>query len=188
MTDNLFKNKYRISSNRLQGWDYSQSGYYFVTICVKNRECAFGRIEQTEMILSDIGKMAEQCWSDIAEHFPFVKLDEFIVMPNHVHGIVVIDKNGYISGNNVETHDYASLRGGNPNKFGLQSRNLASIIRGYKIGVKKWATINGIYFEWQPRFYDRIIRDEKELWNVRNYIQNNIFKWDEDEENPDINK
>ncbi|MCH9008587.1 hypothetical protein IIA29_11380 [candidate division KSB1 bacterium] len=194
MTDDLFKNKYRIKSTRLQGWDYSRNGYYFVTICVKNRECAFGKIEDDEMVLSDIGKMTEQCWRGIPEHFPFVKLDEFIIMPNHIHGIIVIAKDedvdpANIETHNVETHNYASPpQHENPNKFGPQSKNLASIIRGFKVGVKKWATMNGIHFEWQPRFYDRIIRDEKELWNVRNYIRHNHLKWDEDKENPDINQ
>ena len=98
---------------------------------------------------------------------------------------------------NVETQNLASLRHasqcnlslrhGKPNNFRPQSKNLASIIRGFKIGVKKWATINHIYFEWQSRFYDKIIRDEKELYNVRNYIQKNPLKWDKDAENPDFN-
>ena len=187
MTDDLFKNKYRIRSSRLKGWDYSKNGYYFVTICVKNREFSFGRIEHTEMVLSDIGKIAKQCWHDIPAHFPFVKLDEYIIMSNHIHGVIVIDKNDDSNIANVETQNLASLPW-NPNKFGPQSKNLASIVRGFKIGVKKWATINGIHFEWQSRFYDRIIRDEDKFWNVRNYIQNNVLKWDEDVENPNRRK
>ena len=117
MSDELFKKKYRIPSNRLPGWDYSKNGYYFVTICVKNRACAFGAIESDEMVLSDIGKAAEQCWREIPEHFPFVQLDEFIIMPNHLHGIIVIDKDDNI----VETHNHASLP--KHNKFGPQSKN-----------------------------------------------------------------
>ena len=185
MTNKLFKNKYRIPSTRLTGWDYSRNGYYFVTMCVKNRESVFGRFEHGEMILSDMGNIAEQCWRGIPVHFPFVKLDEFVIMPNHVHGIIIID-------NNVETQNLASLprhassRHGKTNNFGPQSKNLSSIIRGFKIGVKKWANINHIHFEWQSRFYDRIIRDEKELLNIRNYIINNPVQWDDDEENPDV--
>jgi len=74
MMENLFKNKYRVASARLGGWDYTQSGYYFVTICVKNRECAFGRLEHDKMMLSDIGKITKQCLQEIPDHFPFVKL------------------------------------------------------------------------------------------------------------------
>jgi putative transposase len=173
MTDNLFKNKYRISSSRLQGWDYSCNGYYFVTLCIKNREYIFGEIENGVMFLSDLGKTAEQCWRDIPDHFPFAKPDSYVIMPNHMHGIVIIDKKGI---SNVD---------GTPNKFGPQSKNLGSIIRGFKIGVKKQASINGFHFDWQSRFHDRIIRDENELWNIRNYIQNNPQKWNEDEENPE---
>lgn len=143
------------------------------------------------MILSDVGKMVERCWQEIPQHFPFVKLDEFVVMPNHVHGVIIIAKPDA-----VETHDDASLPqapdkpnvktcdASLPNKFGPQSKNLASVIRGFKIGVKKWTTMNGIDFEWQSRFCDRVIRNEKELLNVRNYIRYNPLKWNEDEENP----
>lgn len=148
-----------------------------MTICIKNREYLFGQIENDEMILSEIGKIAEQCWREIPSHFTFVELDEFAIMPNHIHGIVVITKN-------TETQHIASLQRKGQNKFGPQSENLASIIRGFKSSVKKWATVNGIDFKWQPRFYDRIIRNEEELWNVRNYIQHNHLKWNEDEENP----
>ncbi len=123
----LYKNKYRIESARLKGWDYSSDGYYFITICTKNRECYFGDIE--------------------------------------------------------ETQDPASLQSQQspPNKFGPQSKNIASIIRGYKIGVTKNArrTINN--FAWQPRFYDRIIRDENELNRIRKYIVNNTQNWKKDD-------
>ncbi len=111
MTGNLFKNKYRIPTFRLQKWDYSRNGYYFVTICVKNLDSVFGRFEHGKMILSDIGKIAEQCWREIPVHFPFVILDEFIIMPNHVHGIILIDNDDYIDiENNGETQNLASLR------------------------------------------------------------------------------
>ena len=203
MAEDLFKNKYRISSTRLKEWDYSKSGYYFVTICIKNRECLFGSVCDGTIILSDMGKIADKCWQEIPEHFPFVQPDEYIIMPNHVHGIIVIDKRDVVDTQNiasetenetqnVETQNFASLqkrqrhRQWNPNKFGPQSNNLASIIRGFKIGVKKFATTNDIFFKWQSRFHERIIRNEKELMNVRNYIRNNPLKWYQDAENPEI--
>lgn len=131
----------------------------------------------------EIGSIAEKCWCEIPCHFPFVRLDEHAIMPNHVHGIIIINKNENGCGQNVETQHFASLwNGPNANCFGPQSKNLGSVVRGFKIGVKKWATENDVPFEWQPRFYDRIIRNEKELSNVRNYILNNTSKWEEDEE------
>jgi putative transposase len=181
VTSDQFKSKYRVESARLQDWDYSQSGYYFVTICVKNRKSLLGQIGNDEMVLSEIGTIAQRCWREIPDHFSSVELDEFIIMPNHLHGIIVIAEN-------VETQHIASLQRKGHNKFGPQSENLASIIRGFKSGVKKWATVNGIDFDWQPRFYDRIIRNEEELCNVRNYIQHNHLQWNEDEENPDSKK
>ncbi|MCO6464736.1 MAG: hypothetical protein J5I52_11375, partial [Saprospiraceae bacterium] len=84
-----FKNKYRIASTRLQHWDYGWNAAYFVTICTKNRICWFGNVADGGMVLSEIGEIAQKCWIEIVEHFPFVKLDAFIVMPNHVHGIII---------------------------------------------------------------------------------------------------
>lgn len=87
-----FNNKYRIPSARLQTWDYGNNGLYFITICTKNRENYFGKITEGEMMLSEIGFLANKYWHEIPEHFPFMKLNEFVVMPNHVHGIIIIDK------------------------------------------------------------------------------------------------
>lgn len=169
-----FKNKYRIPSARLQGYDYSQIGLYFVTICTKNRFPYFGIIKNGEMQLSKIGTTAYNCWLEIPNHFPHVSLDEFVIMPNHIHGIICIF---------VETHNYASLPEAMNyrNTFGPQSKNLSSIIRGFKIGVQKWATMNKIDFDWQSRFYDHVIRTEKSLEMIRNYIRKNPETWLEDQ-------
>lgn len=149
---------------RLKGYDYSSYGYYFVTICTKNREECFGEIKNGIMRLNELGCVVAQCLQNIPLHFPHVKLDEWIVTPNHVHGVII--------NNNWQ-----------PNKFGPQSKNLASIIRGFKIGVKKHATINNINFTWQARFYDHIIRNDKSLNKIRKYIQNNPEKWEQDRNN-----
>ena len=87
-----FQNKYRISSTRLKNWDYGSNAIYFVTICTQNREHYFGNITDGKMQLSETGKIAHHFWVEIPNHFPFVKLGEFVVMPNHVHGIIIIDK------------------------------------------------------------------------------------------------
>lgn len=201
-----FRGKYRIESSRFKYWNYGANGYYFVTICTKNRERFFGQIKNGKMMLSEIGVVAEQCWRDIPSHFPFVWLDQWVVMPDHVHGIIIIDKTKMPikkttapakkqSFANVETQNLASLypvvdlqgytdspplrraRSYKSNKFGPQSQNVASINRGFKIGVKKWAVINNVHFQWQPRYHDWIIRDENVLHRIRNYIVNNPSNW-----------
>jgi putative transposase len=87
-----FQNKYRIPSARLQNWDYGNNGAYFITICTANRDHFFGEIKETRFIASEIGKLAKQFWLEISKQFPFIKLGNFVVMPNHVHGILIIDK------------------------------------------------------------------------------------------------
>ena len=199
-----YKNKYRIQSARLQHWDYGWNASYFVTICTHDHEHYFGGIVDDEMVLSDIGKIAWRFWGEIPNHFPFVILNAYVVMPNHLHGIIIIDKtdDGRNDGNNmdsvtvetqntqtpvdmqnVETQNFASLQQPDDqpqNKFGPQSQNLASIIRGYKTGVKKYATMNNINFTWQPRFHDHIIRNNKSYITIQEYIINNPAKWNDD--------
>ena len=124
-----------------------------------------------------------------------VELGEFVVMPNHIHGIVIINnppvRTQRNNVNNVETQDFASLqriqkqRKQPGNQFGPQSRNLGSIVRGFKIGVKKWTTINNVDFAWQSRYYDHIIRNENSLNRIRQYIFENPAKWAEDRNNPE---
>ncbi len=210
-----YQNKYRIPSARAPFWDYGWNAAYFVTICTKNRECWFGKISDGVMALSAIGHIANSCWHEIPNHFPFVELGAHVVMPNHVHGIIIINKpvDGRDGGDGqnddrgtdsrithdidrgtVETQNFASLRGrprttipstepppAKPkNQFGPQSKNLASIIRGFKIGVTKNARQINTGFAWQPRYHDHIIRDEKSYHTISEYIINNPVKWTED--------
>ncbi|MEA3349502.1 MAG: transposase [Chloroflexota bacterium] len=162
-----FKGKYRISSARLATWDYGSNAAYFVTICIADRSRDFGQVVNGEMILTPLGQSATDCWNAIPDHFPFVVLDEFVIMPNHVHGIIIIDKPDGGGGDG-------------PNKFGPQSKNLASIVRGYKIGVTKFARKHAIPFKWQPRYHDHIVRDAGEHERIQKYIRENPQKWDED--------
>ncbi|RED92232.1 transposase [Marinoscillum furvescens] len=185
MTD-LYQNKYRIASARNPYWDYGWNGSYFVTICTKDRICWFGDVVDGKMRLSEMGDIANKCWREIPTHFPFVKLGNHVIMPNHVHGIVIIDK-PYDHPVVIETQDFASL---SPppspqsippkNQFGPQSKNLASIIRGFKIGVTKNARLINPDFAWQSRYHDHIIRNEKSFQNISAYIKNNPQKWHED--------
>ena len=186
-----FQNKYRIESTRLKNWDYGWNAPYFVTICTQNRECFFGDVVGGDMVLNEIGKIANDCWLEIPEHFPFVKLGEHVVMPNHVHGIVEIDKpdDGRDDGRNdqyVETQNFASLQSdqyesSTKNKFGPQSKNLASIIRGFKIGVTKNARLINPNFAWQPRYHDHIIRNDESFQKISEYIINNPLNWSSDQ-------
>jgi len=175
--DDKFNSKFRIPSTRLPHWDYGSHGLYYITICTKDRVPYFGEIiteEHSGIINSEtqniaslrrtfIGDVAYANWLEIPKHFPFVELDEFIVMPNHIHGIIFINKPDKV--------DWK------PNKFGVQSQNLAAVIRGYKVSVKAYSTINNIEFSWQPRYHDRVIRNEKEYLNIREYIFNNPEQW-----------
>jgi len=187
MEEEKFKNKFQIKSSRLAGYDYSQNGMYFVTICVKNREESLGEVRDGKMTLSDIGKAAERCWMQIPEHFTHVVLDIFQIMPNHIHGIIEINWNIIGTSSSVETQNFASLQKDDAykNKFGPQFKNLSLIIRGFKVGVKKYTTKNEINFQWQPRFYDHIIRDEESLNKIREYIISNPETWERDRNNPE---
>jgi len=197
----LFKDRYRVESTRLSNWNYGWNGCYFITICTKNSKHYFGSVEikkgQPKMELSDIGMIAEECWRDIPEHFPFIELGAFIVMPNHLHGIIFINKSN-CENPTVETQDFASLHR-NPthdheetqnlaslpqnmpkNQFGPQSRNLGSIIRGYKCGVTKYARGIDQNFCWLPLYYDTIIRNTKSYQRIENYIISNPKNWAKD--------
>ncbi len=170
--DELFRKTYRIPSARATWWDYGQNGVYFITICTHNREHYFGKVIADEMQLSDIGRIASECWMQIPYYFPFVTLDAFIVMPNHVHGIIIIDKD------KPSTSD-------TENKFQPQSQNLASIVRGYKTGVTIKARNIHADFKWQPRFHEHIIRNGTSYNIIADYIVNNPLRWAKDKFHPD---
>lgn len=185
----LFQKKYRIKSTRLRGWDYSQDSYYFVTICTKNKEEFFGEIHDKEMVLSPIGEIVAEEWERTVEIRKNVKLDFWVVMPNHLHGILIIDnwgENKSMHNKNVETHCNASLRESinYQNKFGPQLNNLSSIIRGFKgVTTKRIHMAGFVNFAWQSRFYDHIISGDKEHGNIQDYILTNPANWEKDEEN-----
>jgi len=218
-----FQGKYRISSTRLQNWDYASCGIYFVTLCTKNREHYFGQIIKPEtekehpiMKLSEIGRIVEAEWLKTPEMRldMNLKLDEYQVMPNHFHAILIIGENQF---NNKESNDESSEnpdgRDAMPrvsiiidsvsnsehdrvfeletrmisktnmihkNKFSPQSKNLASIMRGFKSAIKMYTLDNNIVFGWQSRFYDHIIRDFDEYQRIAKYIRNNPDNWEND--------
>ena len=129
-------------SIRLKGYDYSQAGMYFVTICVQNHSCLFGKIVGGDMVLNDIGKIVEKCWLEIVQHYPNAILHEYIVMPNHVHGIIELTNDG---NDTVGAKNFSPLRG--------TSRTIGAIVRGFKIGVTKQLG----YSVWQRNYWENII-------------------------------
>ena len=174
-----YQDKYRTQSARLQSWDYGSNAAYFITICTAGREHYFGEIILAQMQLSETGKIAEQEWIKTPDIRPDMKLelDVFVVMPNHFHAIICIGKNEYNSG---VVPPISQTKQTGQNKFGPQSKNLASIIRGYKSAVTTYARKNNITFGWQPRFHDHIIRNKNEFDSIRNYIINNPSNWKTD--------
>ncbi len=180
----LYKNKYRIPTARAAWHDYN-GGSYFVTICTKNRECYFGHISNGEMGYSDLGQSSINCLEQIPAHFPHVEIPTFIVMPNHIHAIIIINA---LDPNMVETQNFASLHNETKQKFGPQSKNLASVVRGFKIGVTKYANDHDISFAWQPRFHDHIIRNVHEMNHIADYINTNVIRWKKDCYNNPINQ
>lgn len=207
---NKFKNKYRISSARLQKWDYSNNGAYFITICTQNRHHFFGYIQNQEMQLSEIGKLAEKFWYEIPNHFSMIELGNFVVMPNHVHGILIIDNisipdvetrfiasdinemnnSRFIASNNddnKETRLIASLQDGMDGTGGFSGdknpmfgNSISKIIRWYKGRCSFESRKINPNFAWQSRFHDHIIRNSKSFNTIQNYIEQNPLKWKED--------
>ncbi|MCA9387104.1 hypothetical protein KC669_03660 [Candidatus Dojkabacteria bacterium] len=160
--------------NRLKGYNYSSAGFYFVTINCKDKIPWFGKILNNDVVLNKLGTYVEKCWLEIPIHFPHITLDEYTIMPNHIHGILIIDylENHNIVGNN----NYCSLHQ-NKSWQTKWSKSISSAIRGFKIGVTKYCINNEIIdFSWQKSFHDRIIRNEFELNKIRNYILMNPYQ------------
>ncbi len=162
-----YKNKYRIESIRKPGWDYNSPGSYFITINEKNRRCVFGGIQKGIMKYSMAGKYAEECWKEIPVHFPHASLGSYVIMPDHMHGII-----------NLGDHpDLGRARRPGMSKVSPASGSLPSILRSYKRAVGLLVRRDVPGFEWQSRFHDRIIPDAKAYDRITKYIENNIKNW-----------
>jgi REP element-mobilizing transposase RayT len=165
-------------SIRLQDYDYTQDGAYFVTLLTYRRRLLFGEVAEDDVELSTLGCVAEECWLTIPDHFPGVELDMFVVMPNHVHGIIVINRwetnTSYVRATHV-----SPLQSRGP-----QSGSLGAIIGSYKSAVTR--RINRIRETpgapvWQRNYYEHIMRNERSLNAIREYILHNPARWAEDE-------
>ena len=219
MSDDRWQNKYRIASARAIWHDYN-GGSYFITICTKDREHFFGEIVDREMVLSDIGKYADEQFKNVTSHYPYAEIPLWTIMPNHLHAIVVIsacrdvacnvlkkpttdniahnvspvesicsekdvaryeeqtyserDVARYVSTNPTDKNEYMTERS-------PKQGSLAAVIRGLKSAVTKYANENALYFSWQPRFHDHIVRDTSEMNRIADYIENNVANWKDDE-------
>ena len=165
-------------SIRLKGYDYLQQGMYFVTVCTHDKKCNLGKVINDEMQLNKYGHIVEEEWFKTTDIRNNVELDSYVIMPNHFHGIVIINCRGVLQ--------YAPTN--TIGKFQSPSQTIGSIIRGFKSTVTKQINIlrktPGTPY-WQRNYYEHIIRNEKELNKIREYIQNNPLKWHLDRENPD---
>jgi len=163
-------------TNRLKDYDYSQPWWYYITICTKDKIEWFGEIKKGKIKLNQYGEIAYQYWEDIPKHFPNVELNEYIIMPNHIHGIVILNPF-------VGVADLRPLRRNNRNQM-----LLSKVIHGYKSSVTR--TINkipdNVKFQWQRSFYDHIIRTEYSCAKIREYITNNPLRWDYDQNAEDL--
>lgn len=212
--------KHHRKSIRLKGYDYSRAGAYFVTICVQNRECLFGEIRNGKMLLNDFGKIIDHHWQKIPTHFENAALDEYVIMPNHFHGVLWLVGDGNtanpenaitgITGITVgakhsgqplssEQNDVAgnaSPLQQRPNQrpnqrpdrpTGTTPGSLSAVIQNFtSITSRKINQIRKTPGKklWQRNFHDRIIRNDRELFNIRQYIIDNPLKWEVDNENP----
>lgn len=174
-------------SVRLKGYDYSRPGCYFVTIDLHNIRCMFGGYSNGQLILNDIGKITQKYWQAIPSHFSNVQLDEYVIMPDHIHGILWLKSNRKMSKTRRECKG-VQLNALTPppdrqtinqyySKISPKSGSLSVIIRNFKSTVKRWCNKNGYpQFKWHRNYFERVIRNKKELLEIRRYIKINPLK------------
>ncbi len=178
-----YKETYRVESARHPTWDYASEGWYFVTICTQDRIGFFGDVVNGIMQLSVVGRIADECWRAIPDHFDNCVVDEFVVMPNHVHGIVVITTRRDVACN-VSTTPPTGITS-IMSDISPKPGSLSAIVRSYKAAVTHRCRVEGHdTFAWQSRFYDRIIRDQHALDAARTYVRYNPGKWSRDRDHP----
>jgi len=184
-----FNYRFNPKSNRLENYNYSENWWYFITICTKDRQKYFGEIIDGEMILNEYWRIVEKYYYEIPDHFDYVIIDEIVIMPNHIHFVIFINKDVgiinrdvavlhlYNDDNNLEKEYFSKI---SPKKWSIWT-----IIRSFKsICTKEINKIqNNIFFAWQKNYYDRIIRNEDELNRIRKYIFENPLKWELEKDN-----
>jgi putative transposase len=188
--------KHHRRSIRLKGYDYSSEGAYYVTIVTQGRECLFGEIIDGEVHLNKYGEIVQKWWNEIPIHFPTVELGAFIIMPNHVHGIIFItaERRGeVVSPRDIPNNNILDANADGTDDQGgetppLPKPTLGQIVAYFKYQstkeMNRIETENSITKFWQRNYYEHIIRDEKDLQNKTDYINANPSLWDEDDNNP----
>lgn len=180
-----FLGKYRKQSARAMWHDYD-GGLYFVTICTKDRVHYFGEISENEMHLTEVGQYVVEQIRNVQVHYNYAKIPLWVVMPNHLHAIVIIDGDNIpykrrvvktLDGSMVESRRATTLQ-----QRGIANMQgwLSVVVGGFKSAVTKFANERGIPFAWQTRFHDRIVRDICEMNQIADYIENNVQKWEMD--------
>src|SRR3970040_2944705 len=165
-------------SIRLQGYDYAQEGVYFVTVCTQNRVCLCGAVADGAMQLNNPGQIAKAAWDELPARFPSVRLDAFIVMPNHVHGIIMVGAQFIAPSDGFGT---ATINQGAINR----APTLGEMVRAYKaVSTRLIRQAGTPDFAWQRNYYEHVIRDEESLNRIRQYILDNPERWEFDHENP----
>ena len=180
--------KHHRRSIRLKGYDYSQNGAYYVTIVAWRRECLFGEVVNKEMVLSTFGVVAKQQWEKLPKRFPNIELGAYMIMPNHMHGIILITDGRGTAENPNDSDRESSRRAPTEEQFQKPVKgSIPTIIRSYKSAVSYRINLmrgtDGVPV-WQRNYYEHIIRDEKDLQSKTDYIEANPLLWDEDDENP----
>ena len=174
-TNNLADHRRR--SIRLSGYDYRQAGAYFITVCTHNRMPLFGEIPEDEIILNDAGRIVWECWEAIPNHYPHAELDTFIVMPNHIHGIIFLTDTIHVG---------AGLKPA-PTPTGTKRHPLSEIVRALKTfsarRINEHRGTAGVPV-WQRNYYEHVIRNESAINDIRHYIVHNPAKWADDPDNP----
>lgn len=178
----LYKNIYRTDSSRLSAWDYCTPWWYYITINTKNHQEQFGVIKNGKMLFNKLGQICEQEWLKTKELRNNIDLDYFIIMPNHIHGIIILNEDDTKDSRDVarnvstETNFHSSIA--------PKRNSLSSIIRAFKSAVTNKGHKLGFYdFAWQTLFYDHIIRNDKELFRIRKYISENPLRWELEKNN-----
>ena len=194
--------KHHRRSIRLTDYDYSQSGAYFITICTKNRDCLLGEIVDSEMVLNGAGMMMQTIWEGIPDHYPGVQIDEFVIMPNHAHGIIILTDDPVGAGlsacpqntglracpKETERHGCHDQKG-QPQGFAPTNRtSLPDVVHRFKSlttaryrhGVTQngWQPFRGKL--WQCNYYEHVVRDEESLDGIQKHIAENPFCWETD--------
>jgi putative transposase len=195
--------KHKRKSVRLRNFDYTGPGAYFITICTFEKECHLGEMRNKNLKYSPIGLKVRQVWREIPRHFNYILLDQFVVMPNHIHGIIIqqrpyqpgeTNRELLLSRNVNEDNNMDQCRpvihnARIDNNFysdiSPKPGSLAVIVRTFKGVVTRWCRVYGYsYFNWQRNYHEHVIRSKDELVKIRQYIKNNPLKWDDDPENP----